>query len=285
MTDLHTKAIRIHLLWGYWKPEKTDKAITRDTNQSLGVRGNRGHYDKELFSPEYMKRLREHTSKTKVYYYGHTLPWEDRVSRLISTKTLEGVVVELNRAVLRYDDLLIETVGNDEAYAQAVYDQRIYMGSAWRYEDYPTRRAFMDRYHAHLDILPLVTTTDLRCDLPDALKQQIMESVERDTEERFRLAMSDCWQRLLEPVRKMAQTLQDPNAVFRDSLVANIREVVNVIPELNILNDPKLTEMAAKVRDALVIDPEELRDNAYQRAECAKRADELSEMLSRMGVG
>jgi hypothetical protein len=287
MTEqLHTKAIRIHLLWGYWKPEKTDKAITRDTNATLGVRGNRGHYDKELFSPEYMRRLREHTSRTKAYYYNHSLPWEDRVSRLISTKSVEEVSIELNRAVQKYDDILLETVGDSGDYQQAIYDQRVYMGSAWNEADYPRRSEFMAKYHAHLDILPLVTTTDLRCELPESLRRQITESVERDTEERFKLAMADVWRRLYEPVKRMAETLADPKAVFRDSLIDNVRDICNVVPELNILDDPRLNAMVADISARLVsgADADTLRESGVTREEYAKKADELSDILSRMGV-
>jgi hypothetical protein len=286
MTELHTKAIRIHLLWGYWPPEKEDKVITRDTNKSFGVIGNHGRYVKKLFSPEYMKRLREHTSKTKAYYYHHSLPWEDRVSRLVSTKSLEEVSTELNRAVQKYDDILLETVGDEAAYSQAVYDQRIYLNTAWNIKDYPSREQFMDKYHAHLDILPLVTTTDLRCDLSDALRKQIVESVERDTEERFRLAMAEVWKRLYEPVKKMAETLADPKAVFRDSLIDNVRDICNVVPELNILDDPTLNAMAAQIKANLVFgtSADTLRESGVTREEYAKKADELSDILSRMGV-
>jgi hypothetical protein len=285
MSEIHTKAIRIHLLWGYWRPEKTDKAITATTNQSLGVASGRGHYDKQIFSPEFMKGLREHTSKTKAYYYSHTLPWEDKVARLISTRTVEEVSIQLNRAVTQYEEILRQTVGDENAYESAIYDQRIYMGSAWNYGDYPRREAFMNKYHASLSILPLVTTTDLRCELSDALKQQIIISVERDMEERFRLAMADCWKRLYEPVKKMAETLADPKQAFRDTLVTNVREVVDVMPELNILNDPKLNEMVARVRDTLAfVEPDDLREDLFDRAEYAKKADELADILNSMGV-
>lgn len=285
MTDqLHTRAIRIHLLWGYWKPEKTDKAITETTNAALGVRGNRGHYDKSLFSPEWMKPLREHTSRTKKYYYDHTLPWEDRVSRLISTATVEEVSIYLNRQVERYEEILRETVPDEGAYDQAVYDQRVYLGPAWKREDYPRYEIFRAKYHGHLDLLPLVIASDIRCDLSESLRKQIADSVERDTEERFRLAMADCWKRLYEPVRKMAEVLGKKGQEFRDSLVGNIVEICDVLPDLNILEDPVMDMMAEKVRETLQVDPDRLRESDIEREEYAKRAGELADILSRMGV-
>jgi hypothetical protein len=286
MSELHTKAIRIHLLWGYWRPEKTDRAITNQTNASLGVSAGRGHYDKDLFSPEYMRGLREHSSKTKAYYYAHTLPWEDRVSRLIASARVEETAIYLNRAIEKYDEILRATVGDDAAYEQAIYDQRVYMGSAWVYGDYPRREAFMARYHGRLDILPLVSSADIRCELNESLRSQIAQSITRDTEERYRLAMADCWKRLYDPVKRMADTLADPKQTFRNSLVENVREICEVMPELNILDDPELKRMTAEVygRLAFGTDPDDLRDNLYERAEQAKRASELADILSRMGV-
>ena len=286
MSELLTKAIRIHLLWGYWRPEKTDKAITADTNKALGVASGRGHYDKDLFSPEYMRGLREHTSKVKLYYYRHTLPWEDRVSRLIASARVEETSIYLNRAIEKYDEILRQTVGDDAAYTQAIYDQRVYMGSAWNYADYPTREAFMARYHGRLDILPLVSSADIRCELNESLRAQIAASVERDTQERFKLAMADCWKRLYEPVKSMAETLSDPKKTFRNSLVENVRQICEVMPELNILDDPELKALTAEVYGKLAFgtDPDDLRENLFERAEHAKRASELADILSRMGV-
>jgi len=283
--QLSTKAIRLHLLWGYWKPEKTDKAITATTNKSLGVQGNRGHYDKELFSTEYMRPLREHTSRTKRFYYLHTLPWEDRVSRLASVRKVEEIATVLNRNILQYEEILRRTVGDDAAYMQAIYDQRLWLGASWAYGDYPGREAFMQRYHARLDIMPLTTTTDLRCELSESLRAQIAESIERDTAERFRLAMADCWKKLYEPVRKMADTLSQSDASFRNTLVGNIREVCEVMPELNILDDPELKRMTDEVMGRLAdADTDALKDDAGVRMEYAQRAGELADMLRKMGV-
>lgn len=286
MSELHTKAIRIHLLWGYWRPEKTDKAITNQTNASLGVSAGRGHYDKDLFSPEYMKGLREHTSKVKMYYYRHTLPWEDKVSRLIASARIEETSIYLNRQIEEYDRILRATVGDEAAYQQAVYDQRVFMGSAWNVGDYPSREHFMSKYHAHLDILPLVSSADIRCELSEELKRQIIASVERDTEERYRLAMADCWKRLYEPVRKMAEALGDPKQTFKDTLVSNVREICEIMPELNILDDAELKRLTAEVYGKLAqgTDPDDLRDNLIERAEYSKRASELADVLKRMGV-
>jgi len=284
MSELHSKAMRLHLLWGYWRPEKTDKAITKQTNVSLGVQGDRGHYDKSLFSPEFMKGLREHTSKTKQYYYSHTLPWEDRVSRLISTATVEDVTIALNRAINKYEEILRDTVGDDARYEQAVYDQRLYLTSAWNKGDYPHREAFMAKYHASLSVLPLVSSSDIRCELSEDLRKQIADSIERDTAERFRLAMADCWHRLYEPVRKMADVLLDTKQSFRDTLVTNVIEICDVMPELNILDDTALSVMTDRIKMTLQVDPDVLRDSNVSREEYAKRADELASILSKMGV-
>jgi len=58
----------------------------------------------------------------------------------------------------------------------------------------------------------------------------------------------------------MAEKLGNPDAVFRDSLVNNLVELVDLIPALNFTVDPELDQLARATRDKLAnLDPENLR--------------------------
>ena len=46
--------------------------------------------------------------------------------------------------------------------------------------------------------------------------------------------ISDLWERLIVPVRAMVEKLSEEDAVFRDTLVSNLRDIVGLIPALNL---------------------------------------------------
>ena len=59
----------------------------------------------------------------------------------------------------------------------------------------------------------------------------------------------------------MAEKLANPDAVFRDSLVNNLVELVDLIPARNFTADPELDQLARATRDKLAnLDPENLQN-------------------------
>ena len=80
--------------------------------------------------------------------------------------------------------------------------------------------------------------------------------------------------------------LADPEAVFRDSLIKNIREMVARLSKLNVTGDKEL-EAVRKETEAAFKDvaPADLRDNKEKRAKVAKDAGAImKKMASYMGA-
>ena len=74
----------------------------------------------------------------------------------------------------------------------------------------------------------------------------------------------------------MRERLAQPDAIFRDSLVTNARDVVEVLGRLNVTGDPRLEAMRATVAaDLTQYDPQELRDAPAIREQTAARASEI----------
>jgi hypothetical protein len=74
---------------------------------------------------------------------------------------------------------------------------------------------------------------------------------------------------------KPAQGGDRAEGIFRDSLVENVRELVAVLPSLNITGDPTLAAVAARMEALCRDDADELRDNAAARASVAAEADAI----------
>jgi hypothetical protein len=97
-------------------------------------------------------------------------------------------------------------------------------------------------------------------------------------------ATGDLYQRLAVAVSHMADTLADPEKVFRNSLVDNLMELTDLIPSLNFTADPDLDELAKATRAKLAaIDPETLRTDLKIRGQIATEAGALLAQITGAG--
>jgi hypothetical protein len=82
-------------------------------------------------------------------------------------------------------------------------------------------------------------------------------------------------------VRHVSDKLKDGDAIFRDSLIGNVRELVDLLPALNLTGDPALTSAVSEVKNKLAdLDPQALRDHEVDRAAAALAADEIARKMA-----
>jgi hypothetical protein len=78
---------------------------------------------------------------------------------------------------------------------------------------------------------------------------------------------------------KLAVPVGEKGSTFRSSLISNIRDLAEVMPGLNITNDPQLDALAAKAMQLTGYTAEDLKSSGL-RAEVQKRAAELAGMFT-----
>jgi hypothetical protein len=82
-------------------------------------------------------------------------------------------------------------------------------------------------------------------------------------------------------VEHVYDRLKDEDAIFRNSMITNVQELVDLLPDLNILKDPNLEDMSNELKQTLCQqDPDELRRNKIQRKQVA---DESRGLLDKIG--
>jgi hypothetical protein len=115
-----------------------------------------------------------------------------------------------------------------------------------------------------------------------AAERELREELERGMTARYESAMQDVWKRLYDCAAKTHERLADPRNTFRDTLVDNARDLVRVLPSLNITNDPNLIAMAKELDDSLCRHhPETLRQPGVTRAETASK---MADLMAKMGA-
>lgn len=297
-SELHTRAVLVRFRSRYWDGTITDRAITQKTNRELEMRRDQGKYRKQIFCRDDLEKLRKAYSEIKQYYYERTLPWEDRGPRLLATSAFETFTVYMNRGINTYQELVQDIPGQ---YQTWVENARTALGRAWNPADYPAISTVMRKFHAGLQFFTIPNVEDLRINLAEDQKKMLQEQMEEGTRSMFQKAMKDCWQRMYEVVDRMVESLEAyPQRTFKDSLVGNIERLVEILPSLNLADDPELERMRARISTQLTVwTPDQLRQQPRIRADVAAlgrelkkeidqrmrlpEEDEVEEILAKMG--
>ena len=73
--------------------------------------------------------------------------------------------------------------------------------------------------------------------------------------------------------------VKDSESAFRDSLIENVRELVDVLPLLNITDDPAVNAVLAGLDSIGRVDPSDLRKDAALREQLAREAETLTSAM------
>ena len=93
-------------------------------------------------------------------------------------------------------------------------------------------------------------------------------------------AMFSVWERLAEVLGHFTDKLSS-DASLRPAMINNLEEIVALLPDLNVLNDPDLEAIRQRIDDKLTgYDVKQFRDDKHTRKAVATEAQAIMEEMS-----
>lgn len=283
MVKLQDRAMLTSLHLGSWGGQAVDRQVTEETAEAHDADiKDSGRYNKQLISK---KALREVLGKVNVCRQTHkilTLPWDDS-ARILSAQGYMHYTQQM-----RLNRLAVEAAAKKlgEQFAEHVKEAKVRLGSMFNMTDYPDAGEVAKKYYVDVEIKPIPEAGDFRTKLADNTLKAITKDIERRTEERIKAAVQNCFERVADVTTKMAERLnayedaEGQQGTFRDSLVYNCVELADLLPSLNITDDPKLTDLAKQLKaDLGQHSPEILRSDAKVRKQTAMKAEKLAKKV------
>jgi hypothetical protein len=279
MSVLSEKAMLSHVRVSAWSARRIDRKVTDEVNESHGAANDAGRYNKLLINSEALKPIQSAISSARTFHYSRTLPWQDDGARLLPaaayldyTARLRAIRADFEKAV---DDFI-------NGYEKHVEDAKQRLGNLFKPEDYPGAAEIRRRFGFDTIINPVPSGEDFRVALGDAQAALIKAEIEERAQEQLQEAIRDVYRRVSEVCERMVEKLRNyvpgndnlkAQGIFRDSLVENVRDLALVLPMLNITSDPKLSEIAERMRRELTRhDADALRENEDLRESVADAA-------------
>jgi hypothetical protein len=259
---------------------KLDKRASIEATETNGAESDSARVYKDLFPKHAIKGLVTVCGEARAYHYSMTLPWLDSGPRLLSALAYPSYADRMREFREAAQDQHKAMCNSYDSFV-ALAEHKL--GGLFRLSDYPSHEEFAKRFSFETRIFNVPSSSDFRVDIGEAQAQAIRGEIEEATQQTINVAMAEAWGRIAKRVSAMAESLRAyqpelgvKGSPFRDSLVENVRELVALLPLLNVTADPGLDRMATRMQQELcAYDATELRHDPIARAYVAESAESI----------
>ena len=284
--DLNKDAMLVSLRISAWSGRLYDREASDHVAAHHDASSSVGRYNKRLLPKAALAALNATMSEARTRHDAQSLPWDDKGSRLLTVSNYEqytGIMDALRERLVRQRARFIEDF--DDYVEQA----RLDLGKLFRIEDYPSKDRLRDRFSIRYRITPVPDADHFIARLASDDTDRVKRDIESHIEEQLHDAVGDLYRRLAEAVERVSERLdEDENGkplVFRDTMISNIRGLVDVVPRLNIFGDQRLASLCEQVKDRIAgVEPDSLRPSrAFDpaaRVRVKRDADALLEQFA-----
>lgn len=292
--SIASSAVLIDLSISTWTGRKLDKRASQEVvNQNNAAKGVANVSKKLLGDCAELDAVQKFAANARNIHYAMTTPWSDLGLRLCTTRaylgsdTRAGYEKEmsgLQQEFFRLVDLFLQ------AYDWEIQNAQLKLGSLFNPDEYPTVEDLKTKFRFRFAAMPVPEAGDWRLDVGNEAAESLRGQYEKFYGDQLKTAMGDVWQRTYEVLSKMSERLDygdDANKkIFRDTLVSNVKDMVTMLNDFNVTNDPVMTKAARDLEQALEgVTPEALREDAYLRAQTKQQVDAVRKTIDSLGLG
>lgn len=273
--SISSSAMLVDLNISLWTGRKLDRDVSAEIDHVKSATTRAGNYHKKLFADEPLfDAITKHAGNVRTFHYHATMPWSDSGQRLLTTPMYFDYNSYMTNEQQKFYDL-VKACYHD--WHNMVIRAQTKLGKLFNIEDYPDREEMLTRYAFRIKYSPVPEVGDFRVDVGNEALTYLQESYQEQYRQQLEGAYQDVWARLHQALTNMSSKLAGRDKqIFRDTLVTNVREIVDLLGRFNITDDPKMRDAERKVRFALMgVTPEGLREDTEFRLDVKAKVDEL----------
>jgi hypothetical protein len=277
--SLATKCMIVDVRISRWNGYKTDPKASNKLIREANAQAGSAIVSKRVVPKEALADITTAYNALKAHRDHHTLPWSDKGPRIMTRNIFEIFMSGFGELERQYNSAVDEfiTVRYPPVRDQAAFR----LGDLFNDKDYPPPEELRKKFRVDLDIDGITEPDDFRVALPEAELNKLKVTMEESINRRLGDAMQDVWLRIAELLEHYIEKLSDPEAIFRDSTVNNLVDLMNILPGLNVTGDPKLKAIRQRIMSTIgSYEPDDLRKQDDLRAAAAKEAKEIRESMN-----
>lgn len=273
VSGIHSRAVLVKLKISQWDGFKRDERVSSDVDHRYRTMGDAGKYNKRLFTADVLRPIHKAANRIRTKHVELTLPW-----------AYDGVSLLTNRMFLEYTSMIREEKAAFESAVRSFvnnYDEHKRrmekrLGELYSPLDYPPASHLEKKFDVSIQFFPVPQSGHFVVDL----EQEIVDSMRTELDDELvatrATAVDAIKNRLISVLTNMCDRLRDPEKVFRDSTIEMIGTTLAAVPDLNVFEDPEVTNAAQRIQnEVLRYNPQKLRVDVDARRSVVAAADSI----------
>lgn len=287
--NITERAMLVKLNISMFTQTREDKQASIEVANNHKSSVKMGSYKKQLLPPIAYKTHISLANRIRAMHKEYTLPWEEDGSRIINVSMFTKYVDEMRELEKEWDKATDIFVRN---YNSHIEDARKLLNGLFKEGDYLDASEVRGKFKLRISFLPLPQACDFRVDLDQTQLDLLKQDVENEINERLAYANKDVYLRFQQLIEHMIERLKAykpgdkdsgvrATGTFHNSLINNIRDLVDLIPHLNIAGSQDLTDFGNRVKSELCsLDCDNLREDEKLREDAVLTAEDILAKMS-----
>jgi hypothetical protein len=279
---IETCSLLAELSISVWTARKLDRGVSAEIVASKNAgSGNAVRANKHLLAGRSeLEVVVQAAGAARVYFASVTMPWSDSGLRLLPSIKFMDVN---QRLVELHDDYMKRVNAFVTVYPSLITGQAMALGDMFDRTEYPNPKDIASKFDFRFNFMPVPTAGDFRVDVGNEAHQYLQDQAQRMVQDRVEHAMNDAWTRLKEHCERVVDRLQvdvvegkEKPRVFRDSLISNTFELVEILHGFNITGDQQLKLATERLGKAVQgKSAEMLREDLHTREAVQKKVQSI----------
>jgi hypothetical protein len=277
---LAQKALLVQLRINQWSGIKQDAKARATVESAHKTEMKVGNYQKQLLpNSKELAAIRNVAQNIRQFVDRQTLPWYADGTRILSSMHYMEFTEQFRKRKQQYDETVNEFLTK---YVDLKDQAKTKLGDLYNEYEYPSVEALKYAFDCQVNFMPVPDVSDFRVEISEAEKERFVNTMKQVETE----AKVEVYSRLKDVIRKAAEKLAEPDAIFRDSLIGNINDMLNLVPALNVTEDQDLNRLRDEIHKVTsTIVPEECREIKAVRENTAKQLSDIVDKMSVFMVG
>lgn len=284
---LSERAMLVYLSLRIWSAEVQDNDAAVEVANNNGADANALRVVKQLMPKDWLAPLTTLKGSIRTSHYALTSPWLDNGYRIVSSAMYPKYRDSMDVFVPQWQTVTDETL---ERYGEARERGQRAQGNLSASADYPTTDALRNRFIYSLRIRNIPDSDDFRMDVDEASIAYLRERAIQDERQTVAMSQAHTAQRMRDAVTHLRDRINAYSETdgkgkkLYDSTVDNLKELVGIIPLMDLSGDNTLARLCSDVDSTLCrYGVDTLKTSASLRDETAKKANAILDQMKGYG--